>query len=174
MGYDQPTLRRTNHQVRSDQALGTGATSPVDPGIPEGLGRQHGRPGQGRTWQLPQCPLSAGWNAAHDGNPDPGICRHAGHHVYSPEQRGFSANFHRRTRLAGPEPTYEGYSIGRWIDEFGHGRYNLLEVETRGPFEGPRSYDASGCHSTSTINQSLESGFILTRTIKIFCMMKSL
>src|SRR5205823_8786814 len=30
------------------------------------------------------------------------------------------------------DPTYAGYSIGRWIDEDGEGRYNLLEVETRG------------------------------------------
>ena len=42
------------------------------------------------------------------------------------------------------EPTYEGYSIGRWIDEDGDGRYDALEVETRGPFKGPRAYDASG------------------------------
>ena len=42
------------------------------------------------------------------------------------------------------EPTYEGYSIGRWIDQEGSGRYDMLEVETRGPFEGPRAYDASG------------------------------
>jgi hypothetical protein len=42
------------------------------------------------------------------------------------------------------EPTYEGYSIGKWIDEGGHGRYDVLEVETRGPFKGPRAYDASG------------------------------
>jgi hypothetical protein len=42
------------------------------------------------------------------------------------------------------EPTYEGYSIGKWIDEDGHGRYNVLEVDTRGPFKGPRAYDASG------------------------------
>ena len=41
------------------------------------------------------------------------------------------------------EPTYQGYSIGRWIDEDGDGRYDMLEVETRG-FKGPRSYDASG------------------------------
>jgi hypothetical protein len=41
-------------------------------------------------------------------------------------------------------PTYAGYSIGRWIDEDGTGRYNLLEVETRGPFKGPRAYDATG------------------------------
>jgi len=42
------------------------------------------------------------------------------------------------------EPTYDGYSIGRWIDEDGDGRYSVLEVETRGPFKGPRAYDASG------------------------------
>jgi len=41
------------------------------------------------------------------------------------------------------EPTYAGYSIGRWIDEDGDGRYDVLEVETRG-FKGPRAYDASG------------------------------
>jgi hypothetical protein len=42
------------------------------------------------------------------------------------------------------EPTFAGYSIGRWVDEDGAGRYNMLEVETRGPFKGPRAYDASG------------------------------
>jgi hypothetical protein len=41
------------------------------------------------------------------------------------------------------EPTYAGYSIGRWIDDDGDGRYDTLEVETRG-FKGPRAYDASG------------------------------
>jgi hypothetical protein len=42
------------------------------------------------------------------------------------------------------EPSYSGYSIGRWIDEDGDGRYDVLEVETRGPFKGPRAYDSSG------------------------------
>jgi hypothetical protein len=41
------------------------------------------------------------------------------------------------------EPTYQGYSIGRWIDEDGDGRYDVLEVETRG-FKGPRAYDGTG------------------------------
>jgi hypothetical protein len=45
---------------------------------------------------------------------------------------------------AGLEPSYQGYSIGRWIDEAGLGRYDVLEVETRGPFKGPRAYDATG------------------------------
>ena len=42
------------------------------------------------------------------------------------------------------EPTLVGYSIGKWLDEDGDGRYDTLEVETRGPFKGPRHYDASG------------------------------
>ncbi len=42
------------------------------------------------------------------------------------------------------EPSYSGYSIGRWIDEDGDGRYDVLEAETRGPFKGRRTYDASG------------------------------
>src|SRR6516225_5957944 len=42
------------------------------------------------------------------------------------------------------EPTYQGYSIVKWIDEDGDGVFDVLEVETRGPFKGPRAYDASG------------------------------
>ena len=42
------------------------------------------------------------------------------------------------------EPSFQGYSIGRWIDSEGSGRFDTLEVETRGPFKGPRAYDTSG------------------------------
>lgn len=42
------------------------------------------------------------------------------------------------------EPTYAGYSIGRWLDTDGDGVYDVLDVETRGPFKGPRAYDATG------------------------------
>ena len=41
------------------------------------------------------------------------------------------------------EPTFYGYSIGKWIDEDGDGRYDVLAIETRG-FKGPRSYEATG------------------------------
>jgi hypothetical protein len=41
------------------------------------------------------------------------------------------------------EPTLLGYSIGKWIDSKGDGRYDVLEVETRG-FRGPRVFDGSG------------------------------
>jgi hypothetical protein len=42
------------------------------------------------------------------------------------------------------EPSFDGYSIGNWIDTDGDGRYDALEVETRGPFKGPRAFDGSG------------------------------
>jgi hypothetical protein len=41
------------------------------------------------------------------------------------------------------ELTYAGYSIGKWIDEDGDGKYDVLAVETR-LFKGPRVYDGSG------------------------------
>jgi hypothetical protein len=40
-------------------------------------------------------------------------------------------------------PSYNGYSIGKWIDENGDGKYDVLEVETRN-FKGPRNYEPSG------------------------------
>jgi hypothetical protein len=41
------------------------------------------------------------------------------------------------------EPTLQGYSIGKWVDEDGDGKFDVLEVETRG-FKGKRVYDISG------------------------------
>jgi len=40
-------------------------------------------------------------------------------------------------------PSYNGYSIGKWTDDDGDGRYDVLEVETRG-FKGPRTFEGSG------------------------------
>jgi hypothetical protein len=58
-------------------------------------------------------------------------------------------NEHRRIYTDGrawPQaitPTFSGYSIGRWVDTDQDGRYDLLEVETRG-LKGPRIFDPSG------------------------------
>lgn len=41
------------------------------------------------------------------------------------------------------EPTFNGYSVGKWEDKDADGRYTLLAVETRG-FKGPRVFDATG------------------------------
>jgi hypothetical protein len=41
------------------------------------------------------------------------------------------------------EPSFTGYSIGKWTDADASGRYQTLEVETR-LLKGPRTYDPSG------------------------------
>ena len=41
------------------------------------------------------------------------------------------------------EPTFTGYSIGKWRDQDGDGRYDTLEVETRN-IRVPRIFDQSG------------------------------
>ena len=40
-------------------------------------------------------------------------------------------------------PSFDGYSIGMWVEPDASGRYGALEVETRG-MKGPRTIDASG------------------------------
>jgi hypothetical protein len=41
------------------------------------------------------------------------------------------------------KPSFDGYSIGHWVDPDRDGRYTALEVETRG-LKGPRTFDADG------------------------------
>jgi hypothetical protein len=61
----------------------------------------------------------------------------------------FETNMPRRIYTDGrafptdEEPSFMGYSIGRWLDQDGDGRLDTLEVETRN-FKGPRSFDPSG------------------------------
>jgi hypothetical protein len=40
-------------------------------------------------------------------------------------------------------PAFMGYSIGKWVDEDGDGKYDVLEIETR-HLKNPRALDASG------------------------------
>jgi hypothetical protein len=51
------------------------------------------------------------------------------------------------------DPAFLGYSIGRWLDTTGIGRYDTLEVETR-YLKGPRPLDPSGM-PTHADNQSI-------------------
>ena len=41
------------------------------------------------------------------------------------------------------EPSFAGYSIGKWVGQNADGRYDTLEVETRA-VKGPHDYDANG------------------------------
>jgi hypothetical protein len=56
-------------------------------------------------------------------------------HIYT-DRRDYPANMALERRFL-------GYSIGKWLDEDGDGRYDTLTVETRG-MKGPRVFDASG------------------------------
>jgi hypothetical protein len=56
-------------------------------------------------------------------------------HIYT-DGREFPANMAAR-------PQFLGYSIGKWLDENGDGRFDTLVVETRG-LKGPRVFDATG------------------------------
>ena len=42
-----------------------------------------------------------------------------------------------------PDPTFVGYSIGKWLDTDGDGRFDVLEAETR-HIRGPRTWDQTG------------------------------
>ena len=48
-----------------------------------------------------------------------------------------------RTRPEEVERAFAGYSIGKWIDQDGDGRYDMLEVETT-HMKGPRDFDVDG------------------------------
>ncbi len=54
------------------------------------------------------------------------------------------------------EPTFTGYSIGKWVDTDGDGAFDTLEVETR-LFKGPRVYDNTGL-MLHPDNQSVDQG----------------
>jgi hypothetical protein len=42
-----------------------------------------------------------------------------------------------------PVPTFHGYSIGKWLDTDGDGKFDTLETETR-YMKGPRAYETNG------------------------------
>ena len=65
------------------------------------------------------------------------------------------------------EPTFNGYSIGRWIDATGEGRFNLLEVETRG-FRNPRTFEGSGIPLHEDGESIIKERFYLDQADKNF------
>ena len=71
------------------------------------------------------------------------------------------------------QPTYAGYSIGKWVDEDGNGRYDVLEVETGGPSKVPAFMTSPACRCTTTISPSSRSASTSTRQIRTSCMTKS-
>jgi hypothetical protein len=63
------------------------------------------------------------------------------------------------------DPSFNGLSIGRWIDQDAAGRYVALEVETRG-FKGPRTYEASGIRLHDDNASIIKERIVLDRNDK--------
>ena len=70
------------------------------------------------------------------------------------------------------QPTFNGYSIGQWIDEDGDGRYDALHVETRS-FKNPRTFEASGFNCTRMVKPSSGSASISTNQTRTSCTTRS-
>ena len=71
------------------------------------------------------------------------------------------------------DPSFVGYSIGKWVDTDGDGRYDVLEVETRG-LQGPaRLSTPAACRCTRTTRPSSRSASISTRPIRTCSTTKS-
>jgi hypothetical protein len=69
------------------------------------------------------------------------------------------------------DPAFGGYSIGKWVDSDGQGRYDVLEVETR-HMKGPRAFDATGI-PLHRDDQTIGSEYTATRPIQTSLLMKS-
>jgi len=66
------------------------------------------------------------------------------------------------------EPSLMGYSIGKWVDENGDGKYDALEVETRN-FKGPRTYENSGILLHADHQSVIKERFYLDKTNPTCC-----
>jgi hypothetical protein len=61
------------------------------------------------------------------------------------------------------ERSFMGYSIGKWVDQDGNGRYDSLEVETR-LLKGPRSFEPSGLPLHEDNETIVKERFYLNKT----------
>jgi hypothetical protein len=63
------------------------------------------------------------------------------------------------------DPTFAGYSIGKWVDTDGDGKYDVLEVETRN-LRGPRTWDQTGMPMHEDNDTLIKERFHLDQTDK--------
>jgi hypothetical protein len=63
------------------------------------------------------------------------------------------------------DPTFAGYSIGKWVDTDGDGRYDMLEVETRN-LRGPRTWDQTGMPMHEDNDTVIKERFYLDKADK--------
>jgi hypothetical protein len=62
-------------------------------------------------------------------------------------------------------PTFSGYSLGKWLDEDGDGKYDVLEIETR-YMRAPHTYDAQGIPFHDDNQAVIKERIYLDRTDK--------
>ncbi len=67
------------------------------------------------------------------------------------------------------EPAFFGYSIGKWFDGDGDGRFDTLTADTR-YFKGPRVFDATGIPLHEDNETVIKEASISTKRIPIFSM----
>jgi hypothetical protein len=63
------------------------------------------------------------------------------------------------------DPTFAGYSIGKWVDTDGDGRHDVLEVETRN-LRGPRTWDQTGMPMHKDNDTVIKERFYLDKSDK--------
>jgi hypothetical protein len=61
------------------------------------------------------------------------------------------------------DPSWMGYSVGKWIDEDGDGRFDVLEVETRN-LKNPRTFEPSGIPVHDDAETVVKERFFLDKT----------
>jgi hypothetical protein len=115
-------------------------------GIPGDLRGERQDRSRRRPGRRPDDALRPGRHAAaHDGGRADGDRHHAGRNLFHVRP----VNALRRVYTDGRsfpaeiDPSSTGYSIGKWQDSDGHGRFDTLAIETRA-IKGPHTYDASG------------------------------
>src|SRR5262245_31221697 len=137
--------RRRRQSMGHEQASAARAAASADAGVSGYLRGQPSGSGRRRTGDRPHLYLYSRRHAAGNECDFPNGNYHPTEH-HARHDRIFEhapSNLHRCNWPKDAEPSFMGYSIGKWIDEDGRGRYNVLEVETRN-LKGPRAFDASG------------------------------
>jgi hypothetical protein len=71
------------------------------------------------------------------------------------------------------EPTYQGYSIGKWSDEDGDGTFDVLEVERAALSRAPALTMQPACRFNSITSRSSGNESTATRPTRTFFTTKS-
>jgi len=64
-------------------------------------------------------------------------------------------------------PSFRGYSIGKWLDTDGNGKYDVLEIETRF-LKGPRALDPAGMPTDEDNNSIVKERIYFDKAVPSF------